>query len=130
MNIYLHYRCPGILYWRAVLPLWRLCSTTIIWFPFMATENAILWLFCCIIILRQAWILIYLSSFVSFRSWRFFPFGCGRTTNKVTKVHHAASVLLGLRNKLQVLYSRIFYYHVIEYRDTSRKIRCILWPSM
>ena len=100
------------------------CSS-IIWFPFMATENAILWPFYCIIILRQAGILIYFSSFVSFRSWRFFLFGCGRTTNKVTKLHHTACVLLGLRK-----YSRIFHYHVIEYQDTCRKIRCILWPSM
>ena len=37
--------------WRAELPLWRRWSMTkrrhcslIIWFPFMATENAILWL--------------------------------------------------------------------------------------
>ena len=31
---------------------------------------------------------------------------------------------------LQVLYSRMFYYHVIESQDASRNIRCILWPPI
>ena len=104
----------------------------------MNTENAIL-LTASLFEGKHEYLIFCLLLFPLGRGDSFFS-GCGRLTNKVTKLHHAAhgkllvppkgypqkGALLGERNKLQVLYSRIFYYHVIENQDTSRKIRCIL----
>ncbi len=73
--------------------------------------------------------LFFLSSFVSFRSWRFFFFGCGRLTNKVTKLHHAdvaevianqdASIFFYMHLKFPRLHGYLFLVainvtHVIE----------------